>query len=267
MSTIVRRRALRLSLDEGWEKGWVEDEVAVDVPVEILVEEEPFRTLLASPGQEREFAVGHLFAEGIIDSVEEVEKVTPKGYKVFVYLKTDRRLRLEASNLNRLIIPTCGPISNLPNLLDRLRKPQIGSQIRVSPKIILGMIRELNLRAGVYKATGGTHSAMLCGGDGEVLAFAEDVGRHNAVDKVIGRLALEGGDFSGCVLISTGRQSSYMVLKAARVGTPVVVSQAGPIDSGVEVAEETGITLICFARGERMNIYTHPERILLDRET
>ena len=256
---------LRLSLDGGLEKSRVEDEVAVDVPVEIFVEKKPFRTLLASPGQERELAVGHLLAEGIIDSVEDVERVVSKEYKVYVSLKTDRRLRLEASKANRLIIPSCGPISDLPNLLDRLRRPQVSSQFRVSPKVILGMIRELNLRAEVYKATGGTHSAMLCSSDGEALAFAEDVGRHNAVDKVIGRLALEGGDFSGCVLISTGRQSNYMVLKAARVGVPVVVSQAGPLDSGVRVAEETGITLICFARGRQMNIYTHPQRILLDR--
>ena len=257
---------MRLSLDRGWEERWVEGEVAVDVPVEIFVEKEPFRTLLASPGLERELAVGHLLAEGIIDSVEEVERVVSKEYKVLVSLKTDRRLRLEASKANRLIIPSCGSISNLPNLLDRLRRPYVGSQIRVSPTAIHGMIRELNLRARVYKATGGTHGAMLCSGDGKVLAHAEDVGRHNAVDKVIGRLALEGGDFSGRVLVSTGRQSSYMVLKAARVGIPVVASQAGPLDSGVKVAEETGITLICFARGRRMNIYTHPKRVLLEEE-
>ena len=105
---------------------------------------------------------------------------------------------------------------------------------------------------------------MLCDVEGEVLAYAEDVGRHNAVDKVIGALALDGGDFSRCVLVSSGRQSSYMVLKAARVGIPVVVSQAGPLESGIRVAEELGVTLICFARGRRMNIYTHPKRVFRD---
>lgn len=267
MSNIAWKKLLRLSLDGSWKESWMEDEVAVDVPIEVFVEKEPFRTLLASPGLEKELAVGHLLAEGIIDSEEEVDRVVSKEYKVYVNLKTDRRLRLEVSKVNRLIIPSCGPISNLPNLLDRLRRLRVNSQIQVSPKAILGMVRELNLRAEVYKATGGTHGAMLCSSDGEVLTHAEDVGRHNAVDKVIGRLALDGVEFSGCVLVSTGRQSSYMVLKAARVGIPVVVSQAGPLASGVEVAEEAGITLICFARGKQMNIYTHPQRILLGHET
>jgi FdhD protein len=114
----------------------------------------------------------------------------------------------------------------------------------------------------VHRETGGTHSAAICGPGGDVFAFAEDVGRHNAVDKVVGSGALRGVDLSGCVLISSGRQSGEMVLKAARGGIPVVASVAGPLESGIRLAEAAGITLICFVRGRHMNVYTNPERII-----
>ena len=267
MSAKARRRVLRLSLDGDWKGRWVEDEVAVDVPVEVYVGKELFRTFLASPGLERELAVGHLLAEGIIDSVDEVERVRSRDHKVYVSLKTDRQVRLEASKVNHLVMTSCGSTSDLINLLDRLRPPKVGAKVSLRPEVVLGMVRELNRRGEVFRATGGTHSAMLCDVEGEVLAYAEDVGRHNAVDKVIGVLALSGGDFSRCVLVSSGRQSSYMVLKAARVGIPVVISQAGPLESGIRVAEESGVTLICFARGRRMNIYTHPKRVFRDLGT
>jgi FdhD protein len=256
----TNRKVLRVTDSEAKQ---LNDEVAVDMPVELYIGKELFRTLWASPGLEKELALGHLLAEGIIDSLGEIEEAVAKGPKVFVTLKNDRRLRLEASKVNRLITTECSPASDQLSLLDRLRKPKVSSQLGVKPEALLKMVEEPNRRASVFKATGGTHSAMLCTGRGEVLVYAEDVGRHNAIDKVIGLLALEGGTFSDCVLVSSGRQPSDMVLKAARVGIPVVVSQAAPLESGVKVAEETGVTLICFARGRRFNVYAHPERVLL----
>jgi len=112
----------------------------------------------------------------------------------------------------------------------------------------------------IFRATGGTHSAAIFE-DGKLVAFAEDVGRRNAVNKVIGIAALRKINFSRSVLVSSGRQAADMVLKAARVGIPIITSIAAPLYSGVEVAKKTGITLICFARGQRMNVYSNPERI------
>jgi FdhD protein len=103
---------------------------------------------------------------------------------------------------------------------------------------------------------------MLFSLGGDPLFFGEDVGRHNAVDKVVGAGVLEGLDFGGCVLVSSGRLSGEIVLKAARVGVPVVVSVAGPLESGVRIAEAAGITLVGFVRGRRLNVYTHGERIV-----
>jgi FdhD protein len=142
----------------------------------------------------------------------------------------------------------------------------IASEITVEAEKIWGMVRELNLRSEVFRETGGTHSAMLGSLDGGVLSFSEDVGRHNAVDKVIGAGILMGVELGECVLVSSGRQSSELVLKVAHSGIPVIASVAGPLKSGIGIADAAGITLVCFVRGRRMNIYTHHERISIKRD-
>ena len=120
----------------------------------------------------------------------------------------------------------------------------------------------LNSRSSVHRRTRGTHAAMLCGGDGEVLAFAEDVGRHNAVDKVVGAHALNGGELGSCVLLSTGRQSGEMVQKACRMGIPVIASMTVPLVSGVRLAEASGLTLTSMSSG-RLRVYSAPRRIIV----
>jgi FdhD protein len=169
--------------------------------------------------------------------------------------------RLNMSKVD-LITTACGSLSTPVNP-GQLESLGVSSDVQVEAEVIWGMVRELNLRGEEYKETGGTHSAMLCKVDGEVVSFAEDVGRHNAVDKVVGAAILEGVDFGGWALVFSGRQSSEMVLKAARSGVPVVVSVAAPLSSGIQVARVTGITLVCFVRGRRMNVYSHNERVIL----
>jgi FdhD protein len=119
----------------------------------------------------------------------------------------------------------------------------------------------LDSKAAVFKRTGGTHAAALLDSKGEVLAFSEDIGRHNAVDKVIGEASLKRISLEQTILASTGRLSAEIVCKAVNVSIPVVVSLASSTDKGIEVAEKRGLTLIGFVRGERFNVYSHPERI------
>jgi FdhD protein len=107
------------------------------------------------------------------------------------------------------------------------------------------------------------HAAAVCGGDGTVVAFAEDVGRHNAVDKVVGSAALNGVSLGECFVASTGRLTGDIVLKAARVGIPIVASLAAALDSGIVVAKEADLTLIGFVRGKRMNVYSSVRRVVV----
>ena len=239
----------------------LEDVVAVDEAVCIFINDEYYRTLIATPTMIRELVVGHLVGECIIGSLDEVKNIELNPLKVYVELRGDVDLKLINMSKVDLITTACGATGGLLRS-DQLKPLETPGGLSVNAEKVWGMVRELNKRSGLFRETGGTHSAMLCTTDGEVLAFAEDVGRHNAVDKVVGAGVLKGVNMGGCVLISSGRQSGEIVLKAARSGIPFIASVAGPLESGIRIADAAGITLICFVRGRRMNVYTHPERMI-----
>jgi formate dehydrogenase accessory protein FdhD len=134
----------------------------------------------------------------------------------------------------------------------------------VRADVVSESTRRLNTIAETFRRTGGVHVAALYTADGELVDCAEDVGRHNAVDKVIGSCALRKRDFSKCFLASSGRLTGDIVLKAARMKIPVVSSLAAATDSGIEVAKRAGVTLIGFVRGQRMNVFTFPERVTIE---
>jgi formate dehydrogenase accessory protein FdhD len=135
--------------------------------------------------------------------------------------------------------------------------------LKVKADVILKCVNRLNFIAETFRKTGGVHVAAIYRSNGELLVFAEDVGRHNAVDKVIGSAALDKSDFGVCFLALSGRLSGDIVLKAARVGLPILASLSAALDSGVEIAGSTDVTLIGFVRVNHMNIYTSEERISL----
>jgi formate dehydrogenase accessory protein FdhD len=134
----------------------------------------------------------------------------------------------------------------------------------VKADVVSESTRRLNTIAEAFRRTGGVHVAALYTADGELVDCAEDVGRHNAVDKVIGSCALRKRDLSKCFLASSGRLTGDIVLKAARMKIPVVSSLAAATDSGIEVAKRAGVTLIGFVRGQRMNVFTFPERVTIE---
>jgi len=117
-------------------------------------------------------------------------------------------------------------------------------------------------RSGLFKTTGGVHSSALCTGN-EIMFFREDIGRHNTVDKLIGRCFLDGIDTSDKILLTTGRISSEILVKAAKMGVPLIASRSAPTDLALRYAAELGVTVAAFVRNQRMNIYTHPERVVL----
>ena len=238
------------------------DVVASDEAVCVFINDEFYRTMISTPGMTRELVLGHLFTEGVIGSLDEVGELEALPLKVRVELPGEVDFKLLNMSKVDIITTACGSLST-PVDPGKLEALMVSSEVQVEAEAVWRMVRELNLRGEKYKETGGTHSAMLCSVDGEVISFAEDVGRHNAVDKVIGAALLESVDLGGCALVSSGRQSSEMVLKAARSGVPVVASVAAPLTSGIQVARTTGITLICFVRGRRMNVYSHPDRVVL----
>lgn len=256
----IRRVTIhRLNLGEGFTS--LEDEVAADEAVCIFVNDEYYRTLIASPTMRRELAIGHLMTEGVIDSVEDVVEIDETPFKVRV--ETKRQVDLETMIRLRgdLILTACGASSQGFGR-DQREYLKVNSEARFEASIILQKVKELFSLGETFRRTGGTHSAMICTSKGDLIAFAEDVGRHNAVDKVIGSALLGGPTLQDCFLACSGRISGDMVFKAAKVGIPLIASIAGPLESGIRAAEASEITLVCFARGRRMNIYTNPDRVI-----
>lgn len=245
------------------------DSVAEERPVHIFLNQNRYVTILCSPKQLRELAVGHLLSEGIVNSTDEIKQVQlRKDGKCIVRLiaNVDVEKRIAASqSFARLIVSACGSPNYWPlsKLVDRLSLTKIRTRLKVKAKIISDSVKQLNILAETFRKTGGVHIAALYSKSGELIAFSEDVGRHNAIDKVIGAGSLQRLDFQKCFLASSGRLTGDIVLKTARMRVPIVASMAAAISSGIDVAQRTGVTLIGFVRGKRMNIYTYSERIEL----
>jgi FdhD protein len=140
-------------------------------------------------------------------------------------------------------------------------KHKITSKLTVTPEEISSLMKQLNDRAELYKFCGGVHTSAL-GNKDNVLVVAEDIGRHNTLDKIMGECLLTKLSTQDKVLLTTGRISSEMLSKAARMETPVVVSRSSPTDRSIALAKEMGITLIGYVRGSRLSVYTHNERVL-----
>lgn len=239
------------------------DYVAEEKPLHMRVNDTHYATIFCSPSILKELAVGHLISEAIIKSVEEIEKISFKeegtcNIKLKPNIDLEKRLKL-SKPFSHVILSAYGiPSPYQPSA----RFSRIKSNLTVKAEIILNCVNNLDSIAETFRKTGGVHIAAIYKSDGDLVAFAEDVGRHNAVDKVIGIGALNKTDLSECFLAFSGRLTGHIVLKAARVGLPIVASVAAAIDSGVAVAKDAGLTLIGFVRGRRMNIYNFPERIL-----
>jgi FdhD protein len=232
----------------------ISDEVARDVPICVFVNDEPITTLIASPGKNKELAIGHIFCEGIISTLKDVENIDLFKERINIKIRKE----IDPTNLElrriRLITTACGA-RDLSNYHE-FESLKINESRTYSSKTIKENMKKLNELGEVFKTTGGTHSALLASKNNDFLGHAEDVGRHNAVDKVIGEGLLSGINFPECILSTSGRLSGEMILKAAHAHIPVVCSVSAPLLSGINIAQKTGITIYGFVRGRRINQYT-----------
>lgn len=239
------------------------DTVAEEKPLHIFVNNAYWATILCSPSDLKEMAVGHLLSEGIVKSSEEIEEIDLREKDQICNVKMKREVevkkRLKVSRLHaRIVTSACG--SGSPYQYNKKPK-KTKSKMKVKADVVFNSVNQLNFKAELFRKTGGVHAAAIYKADGSLVALAEDVGRHNAVDKVIGFAVLRQTDFNHCFLTSSGRLSGDIVFKAAEVGLPIVASLSAALSSGIEMAEQANLTLAGFVRGKRMNIYVCPERI------
>jgi FdhD protein len=243
------------------------DLAVVEMPLTIFINDSEFVTLLCSPFDLGYLAVGFLRSEGLIASSKDLAEVTLDQENGFVYVKTNIAVDLEEKLYGkRTITSGCGKGTVFFNVLDSLQSKPVLSSFTISSDRLLGLMREMQDDSALFKATGGVHSAAISGGR-SLLFSSEDIGRHNAVDKIVGRCIMEDILMEDKILLTSGRLSSEIVIKGAKMGFPILVSRSAPTTLSVELATQLGITMVGFARGRRLNIYAHPERIDLSQWT
>ncbi len=240
------------------------DFVAEEKPLYIFLNRSQYATIFCTPSQMKELAVGHALSEGIVKSVNEVKEVKLQEKKRICHIilkenvDLDERLRL-AKHFARVIFTACG--SGMPHQ-PSTPLAKIKSNLHVKAEDILKYVNSLNCDATIFRKTGGVHAAAIFNTMGTRVAFAEDVGRHNAVDKTIGIASLAKTELNNCLLVLTGRLTADIIVKAARARIPLVASLAAALDSGIALAKHLDLTLVGFTRGKRLNVYSFPERIL-----
>jgi FdhD protein len=231
----------------------LEDEVAVEEPLEIRVDGKPLAVTMRTPGHDEELALGFLFGEGLIDGPR------PVGVPDLAANTVDVRgpLKREPSARSFFTSSSCGVCGKGALEEVAVHAPRIAG----GPELDRALLAALpgRLRQPGFERTGGLHATGLFDEAGELLIVREDVGRHNAMDKVIGRALLDG--IAPRVLCVSGRLSFELVQKAAVAGAPFLVGVGAPTSLAVRLADDRGMTLCGFARGDRVNVYTGTERV------
>jgi FdhD protein len=238
----------------------VEDIVAREFPLTIILNDRELVTLLCSPADLRNLAIGFLSSEGLLTNKEDIKKVLVDEARGVVRVESSDGKGDADAVFKRFISSGCGRGASFYSAADVAGVSRIQSDITVSRFEVAALFREFQHRSELYHSTGGVHSAALCDSK-SIIAFSEDVGRHNAVDKIFGKCFLEGISTDDRLVLTSGRISSEILLKVARRRIPVLASKSAPTDLGVKLAKDMGITLLGFVRGSRMNVYANEWRV------
>lgn len=248
------------------------DTVACEEPLEILLsyrikqkkQTHNLTVTMRTPGEDEALVKGFLYAEGLIDGVSVIEGIELDENQVIVEL--NERVDLDHKKFERNFVSSsscglCGKAS-LEALSLGNCKP-VKSDLRITQNVIEQLDAKMRASQGVFSVTGGLHACALFSEDGDLVSIKEDIGRHNALDKLIGeQLSRQDLPLADSILLLSGRVGYEMAQKAVRAGVPVVVAIGAPTSLAVEILESFDVTLIGFLRNGKYNVYTHPERVI-----
>lgn len=248
----------------------VEKEVRVvtEHPVTIYINGQEFATIVCSPEYIEDMTVGFLASEGVIPKYQDIKSIRVQQEAGIVHIETDKMYPYYEKLLNKRYITSCCGMSRQGFVFanDALTaKRMTETRVTLTPENCFFLMEQMDQSSEIFHQTGGVHNAALCDSTGIVLARM-DIGRHNALDKIYGYCLKHQIPVGDKMIAFSGRISSEILLKVAKIGCEIVLSKSAPTELALTLAEELGITTVGFIRGQSFNVYTHPERIIFDEQ-
>lgn len=240
-----------------------EDQIVTEQPVTIYINGREFITIVCTPEFLEDMAVGFLASEGIIPNPKNIRNIRVDEKQGIVRIEADKVYPFFENLQNKRFISSCCGMSRQGFVFahDALTaKKMDGVRVTLSPEDCFSLMARLDESAEMFRRTGGVHNAALCSTEGFFLPRM-DIGRHNALDKIYGHCLRNDIDVRNKVIAFSGRISSEILLKVAKIGCEIILSKSAPTELALTLAEELGITAVGFIRNESFNLYTHPERI------
>lgn len=254
MDYIKEYDILRINRDSKHEE---KDIVIVEAPFTIFIDDKEIITLLCTPKSLVELSIGFISSEGFIDRIEDIEKIRidENSFICYIDLK-NKNTFAEKFQGKRTITSGCGKGTVFYNVLDSFKSKKIKDPLKIDIDIIKKNMRDFNKRSELFLETGGVHSCGLYK-DEDIIIFEEDIGRHNALDKIIGKALKEDINLKDKMVFTSGRISSEILIKIAKREISTIVSRSAPTSLAIDMARQLGINLIGFVRGEKLNIYSN----------
>lgn len=261
LPTEVRREILRF---ENGETKYLEDCIVTEYPVTIKINGQEFVTMVSTPEYIEDMVIGFLASEGVIRQYEDIENIWIQEKEGFVHVKTKNINPFYKNLQSKRYITSCCGVSRQGFVFanDAMTAKKIEDvSIRLSFQDCFRLMNEMQKSADLFHHTGGVHNAALCDLNGIVLNRM-DIGRHNALDKIYGHCLKNNIRISDKIIVFSGRLSSEILLKVAKIGCEVVLTKSAPTELALQLAEQLGITTIGFIRNQSLNVYTHTNRII-----
>ena len=234
---------------------WRQEAVALpgEMPLTIFVNGQETVTILCTPTKLTHLVLGFLYLEGIINHRDDIASMRVCEEEPIADV---RLIKTDYQPLPRRTL-TSGCVSGISFTTQAQR---VKSDLVVTPEELLSLMKQLYQQQNLFQLGGGIHCSALCNRR-QILVLAEDIGRHNTLDKIMGECLMSGQSTRDCILLTTGRISSEMLFKAARMQTPIVVSRGSPTDRAVSLGNDLGITVVGYARGDRLSVFSVEERL------
>lgn len=250
----VKKNIIRI---EKQTKAKVPDLIAQEKQLTVFVNQKKLISLSCSPGSYEYLGVGFLFTAGILTNKEDIISIETKQESVNINTKNRNLLSGKINHISSII-------EIEPQFQKILKTGMVKTKnFKINPSIIYKLIDEMQEKADLFRLSGGVHSCALARRAGEILLFSEDISRYNTIDRVFGQAILRGINTNNKILLTSCRITSGIIKKIIFGSIPIIISRAAVTDSALEIAHDNDITLIGFARGERMNVYTHARRIAI----